>query len=133
MSSGVTQKEIFVHVVNLPTEMSLPEMPKIRNRTVRNNDGKQVPESVGPTCRCHSFIKHFACPFHTHHLAGGAGPRGSQWWCAPCSAFFVSFHNELLLSLWRTGSIVACANLGLPSAGQNATVRFNIVSPVKSI
>jgi len=32
MSSGVTQKETYVYVVNIPTEMSLAEM-KITNRT----------------------------------------------------------------------------------------------------
>jgi hypothetical protein len=58
MSSGVSQKETCVHVVNNAAAMSLAEMPKISSRTKscfrirpcteRNNDVEKVPETVCP-------------------------------------------------------------------------------------
>lgn len=79
MSSGVSQKETCVHVVNIAAEMPLTEMPKITNRTKacfliracteRNNEGKQVPETVDPICRCHIFILKNC--LSVPHIAGG--------------------------------------------------------------
>lgn len=142
MSSGV-QKETCVHVVNIPTEMSLAAMTKITNRTnlcfpiractERNNDGEQVPETIDPTCRCHSFIKKYylSVPYPSSYLGDGATWLPVVVCPVPC--FFVLFLYELLLSLPWVDSIVACANQGLPCVGQKATVRFNIVSPVKNV
>ena len=84
MSSGVTQKETCVHVVNIPTEMPLAEMTKITNRsklcfairacTERNNEGKRVPETIDPTCRCHTSIKKYclSVPYSSSCLGEGA-------------------------------------------------------------
>jgi hypothetical protein len=82
--SVVTQKETCVHVVNIVTEMSLAEMTKITSRTKlrfpiracteRINDGKQVPETIDPTCRCHIFNKKYclSVPYLSSCLGDGA-------------------------------------------------------------
>ena len=129
--------------VNIPTEVSLAEMTKITNRTKlcfpiracteRNNDGKQVPETVDPTYRCHIFIKKYSLSVPYPSSCLGTEPRDSQRRCVPCPASFVLFLHELLLSLWRFDSVFAYANQVLPCAGENATARFNIVSPAKYI
>lgn len=81
--SGATQKETCVHVVNIPTEMSLAEVTKITNRTKlcfpiracteRNNDGKQVPEAIDPTCRCHIFIRKYCLSVPYPSFCSGDG------------------------------------------------------------
>jgi hypothetical protein len=141
MSSAMTQKETCVSCVNLLLKCQLPRCRTYEpNRVVFAYSSLHWTQqwrdanlkAIDPACRCNIFIQNLACHFRNHHLAWGRPPRDSA--CVPCSAFFLHFPlRTFVFRHWRSDTIVGSANHGLSCAGQNVTVRFHPVSPVKNI